>query len=84
MHAATLTSDRLARVRRLLSDGRPHSTRSIMRKTHVCAVNSCVAELRQNGADIICERKKIGDDWRFFYTMLSDATDDELKVSADA
>lgn len=71
MHAATMTSERLQRVKRLLSDGKPHSTRDIMRRAHVCAINSCVAELRQRGAEITCERRKIKDQFIFFYTMLT-------------
>ncbi|KAF0674391.1 hypothetical protein PMES_03310, partial [Profundibacterium mesophilum KAUST100406-0324] len=47
----------------------PHSTRDIARRSHVCAINSCVAELRQHGAQIHCERLRVRDEWRFFYTM---------------
>ena len=55
MNSASLsTSKRLQRVATLLSDGREHSTRDIMRGANVCAVNSCVAELRDNGRDIVC------------------------------
>jgi hypothetical protein len=71
MHAATMTSERLQRVKRLLADGKPHSTREIMRRAHVCAINSCVAELRECGAEIICERRKVNDKFIFFYTMLT-------------
>ena len=53
MHAARLSrSPRLRRVHELLIDGREHSTRDIVRAAHVCAVNSCIAELRENGAVI--------------------------------
>ena len=69
MHAAPLTSPRLKRLLLLLSDGRPHSTRAIARRAHIMAISACVAELRQHGAEITCERKRIGDQWRFFYTM---------------
>lgn len=75
MHAAPLTSARLTRVRLLLADGRPHSTRDIARRTHVLAISACVAELRQHGAEIICERRKVGDNFRFFYTMTKGPTD---------
>ena len=74
MHAASLSSDRLRRVRKLLADGRPHSTRDIARRTRVLAISACVAELRHHGADIVCQREKVGDRWIFFYTMLKDAT----------
>ncbi|WP_322895211.1 MULTISPECIES: helix-turn-helix domain-containing protein [unclassified Yoonia] len=59
MHAATLNSPRLLRLLKLLRDGRPHSTRDIARRTGVLAISACVAELRQHGADIICERKPV-------------------------
>lgn len=69
MHAAPLTSPRLQRVRALLSDGRPHTTREIVRKARVMAVNACVAELRQHGAEIDCRSEIVGGRRRFFYTM---------------
>ena len=57
MHAARLShSDRLTRVHRLLADGRERSTLEIMRGAGVCAVNSCIAELRANGAVITCRQ----------------------------
>ena len=57
MHAARLShSDRLTRVHRLLADGRERSTLEIMRGAGVCAVNSCIAELRANGARITCRQ----------------------------
>jgi hypothetical protein len=28
-----------------------------------------VAELRAHGAEIHCERRRVGDAWRFYYTM---------------
>ena len=46
-------SERLQRVHKLLSDGRWHSTREIMREADVCAVNTCIAELRANGCPIV-------------------------------
>jgi hypothetical protein len=58
MHHAPLTSPRLQRVLSVLKDGRPHSTREIVRKAHVVAVNSCIAELRANGAVIHCTRER--------------------------
>jgi biotin operon repressor len=55
MHAARLeTSERLQRVLWLLLDGQWHSTRDVIRRAHVCSVNSCIAELRANGLDIEC------------------------------
>lgn len=70
MHSAVLSkSQRLQRVLKVLSDTKPHSTREIIRKASVCAVNSIVAELRCNGYMIECRR--VGDKW--FYWMEKDA-----------
>lgn len=55
MHAAQLeTSERLQRVAKLLGDGQWHSTRNIIQRANVCAVNSTISELRRNGLDIEC------------------------------
>ena len=57
MKAARLeSSPRLQRVYALLSDGRERSTLEIVRAAEVCAVNSIVAELRENGCYIECRR----------------------------
>ena len=65
MHSAILAkSTRLQRVYKLLKDGKPHTTRDIIRKASVCAVNSVVAELRSNGVNIACQRE--GDVWRYW------------------
>lgn len=65
MHAARLDrSDRLRRVLDLLSDGKPRTTRDIVVGAEVCAVNSCVAELRANGHAIACQRQ--GDVWWYW------------------
>jgi hypothetical protein len=60
MHAATLASARLQRVLRVLSDGREHTTRDIVRRARVMAVASCVAELRVRGAEIECRQDRLG------------------------
>lgn len=66
MHAARLDhSPRLQRVAEFLADGRAHTTLDIVRGASVCAVNSCVAELRENNIDIRCWRE--GDVW--FYQL---------------
>jgi len=71
MHAARLEhSARLQRVLELLGDGRWYSTLDIVVGAGVCAVNSCVAELRVNGVDIVCRR--VGKD-RFEYRLASAA-----------
>lgn len=50
MHAARIeNSPRLQRAHGLLSDGEWHSTRDLVTNAHLCAVNSVVAELRENG-----------------------------------
>jgi hypothetical protein len=71
IHAAALHSPRLQRVLALMSDGRPHTTREIVRKARVMAVNAAMAELRHHGAEITCVRQMApsGQGWRFYYTM---------------
>ncbi|WP_170562401.1 hypothetical protein [Ruegeria atlantica] len=57
MHAAKLSrSPRLQRVHACLADGAEHSTLDIVRRAGVCAVNACIAELRDNGARISCRQ----------------------------
>lgn len=74
MHAASLSSPRLQCLLAVLRDGLPHSTRDIARQSGILAISASVAELRQHGADIVCERKQVvkrGERiWVFFYTML--------------
>ena len=71
IHAATLSSPRLQRALAVLSDGRPHTTRDIVRKARVMAVNATIAELRHHGAEITCVRQPAptGGGWRWYYTM---------------
>ena len=52
MNHASMASPRLRRVQNLLSDGRERTTLEIIREAQVCAVNSVIAELRENGAVI--------------------------------
>ena len=64
MKAARLeNSARLRRVANLLADGREYSTLDIIICAGVCAVNSCIAELRDNGFVIHCRRE--GRIWRY-------------------
>jgi hypothetical protein len=51
------TSERLQRVDQLLADGREYSTLDIVYGAQVCAVNSIIAELRDNGRNIRCRRE---------------------------
>lgn len=69
IRAAALTSPRLQRALKLLSDGRPHTTRELVRKAQVMAVNAVVSELRHHGAEIICTRQYTDGQRRFYYTM---------------
>ena len=76
MHAARLErSPRLQRVHALLSDGVERSTLNISIHAGVCAVNSCIAELRDNGADIVCRKAVNPADGApiFLYRMLRPA-----------
>ena len=57
MHSAKIeNSVRLQRVLKVLKDKARHTTRDIIRKAKVCAVNSIISELRDNGLKIECER----------------------------
>lgn len=69
MNAAPLTSPRLQRVLSLLADGREHTTRQIVRRARVVAVNACVAELRAHGAEIDCSPRVVMGARRFYYRM---------------
>lgn len=66
MNAANVgTSPRLQRVLRALAAGEKLSTLQIIERAQVCAVNSCIAELRANGHPIECERA--GGIWRYWH-----------------
>ena len=57
MHAARLeSSPRLQRVLEFLLHGEGRTTMDIVIGAEVCAVNSCIAELRDNGFDIDCSQ----------------------------
>ena len=67
MKAARLDkSKRLKRVLSALKRYSKLSTMQIIEKANVCAVNSIISELRQNGFDITCHRS--GDAW--FYRLV--------------
>ena len=67
MKAANLeSSERLMNVYTMLASGQEWSTMDIIKTANVCAVNSIIAELRQNGHNIICQRK--GRAW--YYKMV--------------
>jgi hypothetical protein len=66
MNAANIeNSDRLNRVLDLLSQGTEFTTLDIIKQANVCAVNSIISELRQNGFEIDCQRR--ADKW--FYKL---------------
>lgn len=67
-YARIENSPRLQRLDRFLQDGKWHSTREVMRGADVCAVNTAVDELRENGRNVRCERR--GRYW--YYRMVTD------------
>lgn len=70
MHSARLkNSERLQRAYGVMRDGRPRTTLEIIQAAQVCAVNSVISELRDNGCAIDCWRN--GDVW--LYRMTRDA-----------
>lgn len=62
-YARLENSPRLQRLAEVLADGREHSTLDLALRAGLCAVNSAVAELRENGYDIECRRQ--GDVWYY-------------------
>lgn len=82
MHAARLEhSPRLQRVHDLLSDGREYSTFEIVHAAKVCAVNSIISELRDNGCEIKC-RQIAGESGErlWLYRMTPTGNGDEASV----
>lgn len=71
MNAAGLSSPRLQKVLRVLreAEGKPLSTRQIVRRSGMMAISTCVAELRHHGADIECSQRIVNGARRFFYVM---------------
>jgi len=68
MHAARLeASPRLQRVLWALMDGQWHTTRELIVAAEVCAVNSCIAELRANGVAIETRCEGVG---RYAYRLV--------------
>ena len=57
IHAARVeNSPRLQRVYDLMKDGKPRTTRQIIKEADVCAVNSIFSELEANGIKYKCNR----------------------------
>ena len=68
MNAANFDkSDRLQRVYKLLKKGGEYTTLEIIQRAGVCAVNSIISELRQQGYQITCQRR--ADKW--FYRLIT-------------
>jgi len=68
MNAANFDkSDRLQRVYKLLKKGGEYTTLEIIQRAGVCAVNSIISELRQQGYQITCQRR--ADKW--FYRLVT-------------
>jgi len=72
MHFGRLsTSPRLQRTLAVLRRaGGEISTYELARQADICAVNSVIAELRANGAEITCRQEVRDGKRRFFYTLL--------------
>lgn len=72
MHYGRLSSSpRLQRALRVLQEAKGEiSTLDLSRRAEVCAVNSVIAELRANGAEIICRQEYKDGRRRFFYTLV--------------
>jgi predicted transcriptional regulator len=67
MNAANFDkSERLQKVAKLLGGGGEYTTMDIIKKAGVCAVNSIISELRENGYIITCERRHN----KWFYRMV--------------
>ena len=76
MHAARLDkSPRLQAVLHALQAAQPGelSTREIILRTGMCAVNAIVAELRANGAEITCRQEVQPDGRRIWLYRLEKA-----------
>ena len=81
MHSAVLeNSPRLQRVLAALrSASRELTTRDIVIEADVCAVNSCIAELRDQGYDIRCRQEVRGGRRLWLYRLVGQA---ELELPA--
>lgn len=68
MHAARLeTSPPLQRLLAVLRSGAEYTTLDLIDRAHVCAISARVSELRENGFNILCERRG-----RHWYYRLSE------------
>ena len=72
MHYGRLkTSPRLQRALHALQRANGElSTMELAKRARICAVNSVIAELRANGAEITCRTAHDGKQRRWFYTLV--------------
>ncbi|APE43623.1 hypothetical protein BOO69_09510 [Sulfitobacter alexandrii] len=69
-HGKLSTSPRLRRALRALQHAKGElSTRDLAEQADICAVNSTIAELRANGAEITCRQEVKDGQRRFYYTL---------------
>lgn len=70
-HGRLSTSPRLQRALRVLQRTKGEiSTIDLSRQADICAVNSVIAELRANGAQITCRQDHREGQRRFYYTLI--------------
>lgn len=72
MHDARLhTSPRLLRTLKVLQEAQGEmTTYELSRAADICAVNSVIAELRENGAEITCRQAVKDGQRRFYYRLM--------------
>ena len=69
-HARLQTSPRLRRTLKVLQQAHGEmTTYELSRAANICAVNSVIAELRQNGAEITCRQAVKNGQRRFYYRL---------------
>jgi hypothetical protein len=66
-HRNLATSKPLQRVYNLMKSGGEFTTRQIIRKAHVCAINAIMPELARNGVAYKCQRR--GNKWYYRLEM---------------
>ena len=70
-HRKLATNANLQRVMRVLREAKgPISTMELIREARICAVNSVIAELRENGAEITCKQVVEDGKRRWEYTLM--------------
>jgi len=76
-YARLATSPRLQRALKVLREaGGPVSTMELSRKARICATNSVVSELRNNGFKITCRQDCSDGQRRIFYTLIKEPDQD--------